>query len=96
VEGKPISRARKVQGTKEVASENAGETMGLITKVAQTGLEQSQPSPGITQIPAQGGARGGAVRDADLQAVVDAWPTLPADSRQAIVGIVRGGLNRRS
>jgi hypothetical protein len=43
-----------------------------------------------------GGAESGAVGadsghfDADLKTIIDVWPTLPEDTLQAILGLVRG------
>jgi hypothetical protein len=32
--------------------------------------------------------------DADLKAVIDAWPTLPADVRRTIVGVVKATMEK--
>jgi len=54
------------------------------------GIEQSESNSGKTPVPPHGGAESGAVGahsdgiDADLRAIIDAWPTLPeADSATA-------------
>jgi hypothetical protein len=57
------------------------------------GLEQYPQSAAILGIPTSGGAESGAVDadsdpiDADLAAVVRAWPTMPEQVRRAILAL---------
>ena len=53
-----------------------------------TGFEQPSDSTGKTQNAKAHGAPHGAI-DPDLAAIIDAWPTLPADVRKMICGVVR-------
>jgi len=52
-------------------------------------------SPGNQRIPRRKGSKSGSsssdssICDTELQAIVDAWPTLPADLRKMIVGVVK-------
>ena len=71
--------------------------------MAGTGFEaNSATSSGtrdIGQQPAGGGAKSGAVGalpdsiDADLQAIIEAWPKLPEESRRVILGMIRDTLD---
>jgi hypothetical protein len=64
------------------------------------GIELSQESQGFAGVDAESGAESGAVGartptpadppiDPDLQVLIDAWPTLPAATRQGIVAMIR-------
>ena len=70
------------------------ETMRRIAKVAEEGLEQPPTSPMKTGISRSGDAESGAVDvtsrldQPDLQLVIEAWPTLPADVRNEIVALI--------
>ena len=69
--------------------------MLLTPQMRERGLEPTQETPGKTAIEPDGGAKSGALfqpggcTDADLAAVVAAWPTLPEDVRQSILRAVQ-------
>jgi len=60
----------------------------------RVGLEQSEDSPRRVQVSETAGAKSGAVDrenapiDPDLDTVIDAWNSLPPDTRTAILAIV--------
>ena len=62
--------------------------------VPPQGLEQSENSPRRVQVSETAGAKSGAVDrengpiDPDLDSVIDAWHSLPPDTRTAILAIV--------
>ncbi|GDX95888.1 hypothetical protein LBMAG47_15520 [Planctomycetia bacterium] len=61
--------------------------------MGSTGSELPQSSPGKTTIEEPGGAESGALpawpgADPLLAMVVEAWPSLPADQRLAVVEII--------
>jgi hypothetical protein len=64
--------------------------------VAGTGFERPSKNTGNSTVDPQGGAESGALGvrgrpiDPELAAVVDAWPTLPAATRSAILAMIRG------
>ena len=63
-------------------------------RVEGRGLESHASSCRNTHVAGQGGAKSGAVErenvpiDPDLASVIDAWHTLPPDTRTAILAIV--------
>jgi hypothetical protein len=71
----------------------------VILKMAGTGLELSHETTGNSIGSSQSGAESGALDTQngpiapDLVAVVNVWPTLPADVRQRIVALARGAVN---
>ena len=58
------------------------------------GLEQPLLSPGKSPVPVQGGAESGAVGaqstlvDADLRAIIEAWPELPDAVKAGILAMI--------
>ena len=56
------------------------------------GIDPPHDSAGNTAIPDRGGAESGApalqIADGDLARVVEAWPTLPAHIRAAVLALV--------
>ena len=65
--------------------------------MAGTGLELPPENAGKTGVLDQGGAESGALGareaplDADLAAVVDAWPALPDAIKAGILAMIRSG-----
>jgi hypothetical protein len=63
--------------------------------VEAAGIEQPQENSGNTAITHESGAQSGALGarvaplDADLAAVVDAWPTLPEAIRDCMLSMIR-------
>ncbi len=59
-----------------------------------TGLERLDESSGKSPVSARGGAKSDAIGahaaliDADLRAIIDAWPTLPEADRRAVLAII--------
>ena len=68
-------------------------------QVAGTGFEREPFLPGNSQIATTGAAKSGAPDaanhkvEAELLEVIDAWPLLSADLREAVLTIVRAGRN---
>ncbi|REJ92299.1 MAG: hypothetical protein DWQ34_13235 [Planctomycetota bacterium] len=64
-------------------------------RLAEEGLETTSNSPAKDAIPPGSGAESGAVDarngaiDADLCAVIEAWPDLPADIKAGVMALVR-------
>ena len=64
-------------------------------QLGDTGLEQPSKTPRKTAIPDQGGAESGALDahsgqiDADLRAIIEAWPNLPESTREVIVAMIK-------
>jgi len=69
-------------------------------QVPPAGIEQSADSPRRVQVSETAGAKSGAVDrenapiDADLASVIDAWHSLPPDTRTAILAIVEAAQGR--
>ena len=65
-------------------------------QLGDEGLEPPQETSGIKRVGSESGAECGALgahsapADADLAAVIAAWPGLPTGVRQRIVGMVQG------
>ncbi|MEO8496266.1 MAG: hypothetical protein ABI614_14445 [Planctomycetota bacterium] len=61
------------------------------TKVGRAGLERAATSQGKRQILAGGGATGGDIAgdSPQLQAIIDAWPSLPDDVKASIAAMVK-------
>jgi hypothetical protein len=54
-----------------------------------TGLEHPTNSPGKTHVLQTGDVKSAALHaSSDLQAIIDAWPRLPADARQKIMWMI--------
>ena len=71
-----------------------------VASVPPEGLEQSADSPRRVQVSETAGAKSGAVDrengpiDSDLDTVIDAWHSLPPDTRTAILAIVAAAQGR--
>ncbi len=59
------------------------------------GIEPPQENPRKTALLVTGGAESGAL-DPDLAALIDAWPTLPAHIKAAILAMVECHKNDRT
>ena len=61
-------------------------------QVAEAGLEHGGEPPVKTGISQRGGAESGAVDDlinADLRAIIEAWPTLTESTKAGIVAMIK-------
>jgi len=64
--------------------------------VGDTGFEQPPKTSGKTAISARGGAESDAIGapgdaiDADLRAIIEAWPGLPKPKRRKVLAMVLG------
>lgn len=65
------------------------EGMRRETKVGRAGLERVVTSQGNPQVLAGGGARGGDIAGdwPELQAIIDAWPSLPDDVKASVLAM---------
>ncbi|HAA68179.1 MAG TPA: hypothetical protein DCE55_03470 [Planctomycetaceae bacterium] len=70
------------------------------SKAPRVGLEQSEDSPRRVQVSETGAAKSAALGDdlpsidPDLASVIDAWHSLPSDTRTAILAIVEAAHGR--
>jgi hypothetical protein len=66
-----------------------------VFQVVREGLELPQETPGKTALSATGGTESGtlaaqlALSDADLQVVIDAWPSMSESTKQAILALIQ-------
>ena len=74
--------------------------MHVVCQCPPQGLEQSENSSRRVRVSETGGAKSGAVDrenasfDPNLAIVIDAWHSLPPDTRTAILAIVEAALGR--
>ena len=84
----------RVRGQKRFLAVSTGHHSTQHRKVEEAGIELGANSPGKTTNQVAGGAESGAVGaysgevDADLRAIIEAWPTLTEADRRAVLAIV--------